>query len=257
MSGARRWVVAGTAAVGLISAVVVTAVLVPGHAVDTAPALTTTPLATSAPSATTPRASRPATESPESATPSPPETPRGREVPPGKEIAASAPTTLYLPADDPALEIRTELLALTCGYDIPYPTSGPDVWRGFYCTDYALPGTAMPHYGIITGHSTTSAATDTVMNRLLAHGDLVGRTIYLRTEKSGDAWLAYRFTEVTAQPQDKLGESAVWGADGRSTAGQLIFLTCGQQRYGFSEADNVLITATFAGVVDQPSMPRK
>lgn len=243
MRGAtRRWLAAGTVAAGVISVVVATAVLVPGHAVDSTPALTTTPVV-----------SRSTAEAAERPTPSPSTSRPGREAGASQVVAASAPTTMYLPDDDPALEIRTELLALTCGDDIPYPRSGPDVWRGFYCSDYALPGTEMPHYGIITGHSTTSPTTDTVMNRLLAHGDLVGRTIYLRTEKSADAWLAYRFTEVTEQPQDKLGESPAWGADGRSTTGQLIFLTCGQKRYGFSEADNVLIIATFAGVVDHAS----
>lgn len=243
MRGAtRRWLAAGTVVAGVFSAVVAASVLVPGHAVLSTPPPTTTPVV-----------SRSTAEDVERPTPSPSMSRPGREADPSRVISASAPTTMYLPDDDPALEIRTELQALTCGDDIPYPTNGPDVWRGFYCSDYALPGTAMPHYGIITGHSTTSPTTDTVMNRLLAHGDLVGRTIYLRTEKSGDAWLAYRFTEVTQQPQDRLGEAAAWGADGRSTIGQLIFLTCGQKRYGFSEADNVLIIATFTGVVDHPS----
>lgn len=165
-------------------------------------------------------------------------------------IKTSAPTTLYLPNDDADKDIRTELLPLECGINIPYPTSGPKVWRGFYCTDRALPGTDMPYYGIITGHSTTSSQTDTVMNRLLANSEkIVGKQIYVRTKKSGKRWLVFTFTEVVTVPKDDLGAAkSVWGTNDTSTAGRLVFLTCGQKRYGYSTHDNVLIVAQFSGV---------
>ena len=164
--------------------------------------------------------------------------------------AMSVPTAIYLPDPDPAKEIRTEPKALACGSTIPYPTSGPDVWRAFYCTDRALPGSDMPHYGIITGHSTRSGATDTTMNRLLAHLDtLVGREILIRTKASGSRWLVFRFTSVEHVAKNRLGQAtALWGTPTSSTAGRLVFLTCGQSRYGTDPDDNIGMVAQYVGM---------
>lgn len=163
-------------------------------------------------------------------------------------MPASAPTTLYLPAGEDGPEIDTELLALECGSTIPYPTSGPDVWRGFYCSDYALPGSAMPHYGIITGHSTVSPDTDTVLNRLLEQRSLLGREIYVRTRASGDRWLAFRFSDAQSVPKDELAGAPAWGSSTVSTAGRLVFLTCGQERLGQDPDHNILLIADYVGV---------
>lgn len=163
-------------------------------------------------------------------------------------IASSTPTELYMPSDNPKFAISTKLLPLECGYDIPYPTSGPTVWRGFYCTDYGLPGTDTPHYGIITGHSTLKAGT--VMNHLMVQGKgLVGKRIYVRTQASGDRWLIYEFRTVHWVDKPDLGQATeLWGDKNTSTAGRLVFLTCQQIAPGVQSAQNFGAVAQFVGV---------
>lgn len=165
-------------------------------------------------------------------------------------IAASAPTLLYLPESDHGPGIDSGLLSLTCGADIPYPTSGPDRYKVFYCDDYALPSSQMPYYGIITGHSTQTASIDTVMNRLLLQDELVGRDIYVRTEASGAQWLVFRFVGTEHIDKADLIDAEAWGDSNTSTAGRLVFLACAQERFGGAGTDNVLFTAQFVGVID-------
>lgn len=193
----------------------------------------------------TPRAS----DTPEQETPEASDTPTPATTP-APLIASSAPTALYLPNIDEALRINTVPQSLTCGSTIPYPTSGPNVWKAFYCDDYALPGTNMPHYGIITGHSTKSDQTDTIMNRLLAQSStIVGKEILIKTKTSGNRWLAFRFTAVYSVDKKYLGDATeLWGDSATSTAGRIVFLTCGQSRFGQNPDDNIGFVAEFVGV---------
>lgn len=166
-------------------------------------------------------------------------------------IDPSAPRVLYLPNKDKQYEVRTkQLLPLKCGKDIPYPDSGPDMWKGFYCTDRGLPGTNTPYYGIITGHSTNYG--ETVMNSFYKQGKkLVGQRVYIKTAKSGNRWLVYQFTAVYKIDKDKLGGATqVWGDKKTSTAGRIIFLTCQQIAPGVNSVQNFVGVAEFVGVVD-------
>lgn len=166
------------------------------------------------------------------------------------EIAMSAPTAIYLPSKNPKKEIKTVPIALKCGKDIPYPTSGPNVWKAFYCTDYALPGTKMPYYGIITGHSTAASSLDTVMNRLQSQAKTIkGKSIYVRTKTSKKRWLVFRFTGVYSVKKDRLATATdIWGGPNDSTAGRLVFLTCGKERYGQDPTVNLGFVSQFIGV---------
>lgn len=164
-------------------------------------------------------------------------------------VAMSAPTAIYMPGNDKT-RIKTKPVALKCGTkSIPYPESGPDFWRSFYCTDRALPGTDTPFYGIITGHSSWSE--DTVMGRLLLRKDnLVGKRIYIRTEESGKKWLVYTFKHIEVVSKDQLQDAKAWGGKNKSTANQLVWLTCGQVRFGYDRTVNILMVAEFTEVVD-------
>ncbi len=172
-------------------------------------------------------------------------------------IPAAIPTELYLPNANPDYAISTTLLPLSCppGDDIPYPHSGPTVWRAFYCQQYGLPGTDTPYYGIITGH--TWLGGDTVMDHLMRQGKgLIGQTIYIKTAKSGSHWLMYRFTaaywmdkrDANGKTNDLSKHYEVWGAPNESTAGRMVFLTCQQIAPDVKSTQNVAFVAQFAGV---------
>ena len=182
-------------------------------------------------------------------TPASPATPAPEPAATPPSVPMSAPTAIYMPGSDKT-RIKTTPIALKCGTkSIPYPESGPNFWRSFYCTDRAMPGTNMPHYGIITGHSSWSE--DTVMGRLLLRKDsLVGKRIYIRTEKSGKKWLAFTFKRIEVVDKDHLQDAKAWGGKRNSTANQLVWLTCGQVRYGYDRTVNVLMVAEFTEVVD-------
>ncbi len=83
------------------------------------------------------------------------------------------------------------------------------------CTDFAQPGTSSPDLAVLAGHSSTNL--DTAFNRLYRQGSaLTGQTVYVRTEDSGDRWLAYRVEHTDTPQQGELPYlTSVWGGDGK------------------------------------------
>ena len=177
--------------------------------------------------------------SPTSTTAEPPET-----------FAPSRAVQIYLPNADPELAISTDIHPLGgCRSVIDPPRNGPDFTGVFGCTDFAQPGTASPSLAVLAGHS--SQTFDTVFNKLYVQGAaLEGQTVYLRTEDSGDRWLAYRIEHTyTPDKNDLPYLTAVWGGDGSSTSGRLVLVTCQQTDGAATSTANYVAVAQYVGVV--------
>jgi hypothetical protein len=156
---------------------------------------------------------------------------------------------VYIPSSNPDLVIDTSVEALGgCRSLIDPPRNGPHVGDVFGCTDFAQPGTSSPDLAVLAGHSSTNL--DTAFNRLYRQGSaLTGQTVYVRTEDSGDRWLAYRVEHTDTPQQDELPYlTSVWGGDGSSTAGRLVLVTCQQNEDGAPATANFVAVAQFAGV---------
>lgn len=93
---------------------------------------------------------------------------------------------------------------------------------------YALPGTDADDLVVIAGH--TGAGVSAVFDKLYdgtaeRHTVAVGDYLYLRTETSGDDWLAYRATDLhDPDKQNLAGDSTIWG-DG-PMPGRLLTISC-------------------------------
>ena len=157
---------------------------------------------------------------------------------------------IYLPNPNPDLAISTNVQPLGgCHSVIDPPRNGPGFTGVFGCTDFAQPGTASPSLTVLAGHS--SRHFDTVFNKLYVQGSaLEGQTVYLRTEDSGDRWLAYRIERTYTPDKDDLPYlTAVWGGDGSSTSGRLVLVTCQQTETSAASTANYVAVAQFVGVV--------
>jgi hypothetical protein len=157
---------------------------------------------------------------------------------------------IYIPNQNRDLVISTSVQPLGgCRSVIDPPRSGPG-WGGvFGCSDFAQPGTSSPSLAVLAGHSSRSL--DTVFNRLYPQGSgLEGQMVYLRTEDSGDRWLAYRIDRTYTPDQSQLPYlTAVWGGDGSSTAGRLVLVTCQQTETSVTATANYVAVAQYVGVV--------
>jgi hypothetical protein len=199
------------------------------------------------PVATEPGGAPPAAVTPWSGSPEPGSPEPGSPDP--VSLAPSRAVEIYLPNSNPDLVISTSVEALGgCRSVIDPPRNGPDVGGVFGCTDFAQPGTSSPDLAVLAGHS--SKKLDTAFNRLYQQGSaLTGQTVYVRTEDSGDRWLAYRIEHTDTPQQDELPYlTSVWGGDGSSTAGRLVLVTCQQNDDGTPATANYVAVAQFAGV---------
>lgn len=196
----------------------------------------------SAPIAEMPRPTRPSA-GPASALSSEPVSPDQAAFAPSRAVQ------VYIPSSNPDLVIDTSVEALGgCRSVIDPPRTGSHVGGVFGCTDFAQPGTSSPDLAVLAGHSSTNL--DTAFNRLHRQGSaLTGQTVYVRTEDSGDRWLAYRVEHTDTPQQDELLYlTSVWGGDGSSTAGRLVLVTCQQNEDRTPATANIVAVAQFEGV---------
>lgn len=164
-------------------------------------------------------------------------------------ISQSPAVQIYIPNDDAKLTISTTVAPLSgCRKVIDPPHSGKGFGGVFGCSDFAQPGTDSPSLSVVAGHS--AKGVKTAFNKLYVQGDsLVGKEVFLRTQASGDKWLAYTFTAVYSPDKADLPYlTKVWGGDGSSTADRLVVVTCRQDPQTPTATHNYVAVAQFEGV---------
>ena len=157
------------------------------------------------------------------------------------KIAPSPAVQVFIPNREKDLVISSRVYPLNPCYPvIDPPVRGPLVGSIFGCSDYPQPGTTTKDLTILTGHS--SVRLDAALNRLNKMGrSALGKSIWVRTRRSGDRWLIYKISHLYRPSKPELPNMyQIWGKPGVPLPGRLVLVTCFMKPDG-SVADNNLV----------------
>lgn len=175
--------------------------------------------------------------------------PKWSEVVVDEDVAPSPPVELFVPSDNPDLEISTAVTPMPteCREIIDPPRDSDGIAGVYSCGDFDQPGTSTEGLAILAGHA--AAGIDTEFNRLYQRGDsLRGQEVFVKTETSGDHWLEYSVDEVFTPDKNELPYmEEVWAGD---TAGRLVMVTCFVEPDG-SSTRNYVAVLQFEGLQSQ------